>query len=77
MGEWKYKVGDMAQLGRDNRAVITGTKEETCSGGVQRFYLFYSVINNFSLGIGCTNVIQTPDIVFEEMVKMAGEKGGI
>ena len=79
--EWKYKIGDVILLGRNNKIIITGRKEEECSGGIQRMYLYYQIVDSL-YGLGpTTQVLAVPDIVLEELDKTAKEyiknqKGG-
>ena len=74
--EWKYKIGDVILLGQNNRIVITGRREEECSGGMQRSYLFYQIMDSL-YGIGVTTQpLVMPDIVLEELDKTAKELKG-
>ena len=75
MNEWKYKIGDVIPTGGRNCIVVTGTREDQCPGGVQRFYLIYFIVDSFSAGIGTTMQATTiPEIVLEEIAKGAQEK---
>lgn len=70
MNEWKHKVGDVLPMGRNNKLVINGTKEEVCPGGIQRFYSFYNVISDLGRIACTTQPIWVPDIVLDVMVEM-------
>lgn len=70
--DWKFKIGDVISTGGKNRIVVTGTREDQCPGGVQRFYGIYHIIDSFSAGLGSTSQsIWIPDIVLEEIEKIA------
>jgi len=73
--DWKYKIGDVIPTGGRNRIVVTGTREDQCPGGCQRFYLVHFIMDSFSAGIGTTLQAATiPDIVLEEIDKAGQEK---
>ena len=72
--DWKFEIGNVIPTGGKNRIVVTGRREDQCQGGVQRFYLAHHVLESFTQGIGTTAAVVIPDIVLEEIDKMAKEK---